>query len=153
MDDTTRLIRSATARPKARRPVNPPIERATTILMPTAAELFDERPGPVYGIEGLTAHRALAEALAELEGAHAVHLAPTGLAAMTIPLLAALKAGDEVLVTDSVYGPTRRFCERFLKRYGVAARFYPPRASAGEILALAGEATKLIVLESPGSLT
>jgi cystathionine beta-lyase len=153
LKDETRLIRSATSRPSTRRIVNPPIERATTILMPTAAELFDEGPGPVYGISGLGAHRALADTLAELEDAHKVHLAPTGLAAMTIPLLAALSGGDDVLVTDSVYGPTRRFCERLLSRYGIATRFYPPRATAEEVLALTTDSTKLIVLESPGSVT
>jgi cystathionine beta-lyase len=153
LKDDTRLIRSATRKPSARRPVNPPIERATTILMPTAAELFDEAPGPTYGISGLSAHQALASAIAELEGVETAFLAPTGLAAMTVPILAAVKAGDEVLVTDAVYGPTRRFCERFLKRYGVSTRFYPARASAEEIVGMASDATKLIVLESPGSLT
>ncbi|HEX8232254.1 MAG TPA: cystathionine beta-lyase [Caulobacteraceae bacterium] len=153
MDDSTRLIRSATRRSSQRRGVNPPIERATTVLMPTAAELFDERPGPVYGISGLQAQQALAKALAELERAERVFLAPTGLAAVTMPLLALLRAGDEVLVTDAVYGPSRRFCERFLKRYGVGARFYPPRATAEELLRLATEKTRLILLESPGSLT
>jgi cysteine-S-conjugate beta-lyase len=153
VDDRTRLIGSATRRTAARRPVNPPIERATTILMPTAAELFDERPGPTYGISGLTAHKALADALAELEHGCAAHLTPTGLAAITVPMLAALGAGDEVLVTDSAYGPTRKFCDRFLVRYGVTARYYPPRATADEIMALAGERTRLIAIESPGSLT
>jgi cysteine-S-conjugate beta-lyase len=153
MEDRTRLIRSATRRPKARRVVNPPIERGTTVLMPTAAELFDERPGPTYGISGLQTHRALEGALAELEGAEAVVLAPTGLAACTLPPLALLGAGDEVLVTDSVYGPTRRFCERLLKRFGISTRFFPPAASAAEVMALAGARTRLILMESPGSLT
>jgi cystathionine beta-lyase len=115
--------------------------------------MFDGTPGPTYGLEGGQAHRALEAALGELEHAQAVRLAPSGLAAVTIPLMAVLRAGEEVLITNAVYGPTRRFCERFLKRFGVTTRYYPARASAEEILALATDATKAIVLESPGSIT
>jgi len=153
MDERTRLIRDATRRPAGRRPVNPPVERASTSLMEQADDLFRADRGPLYGIEGLSAHRALTDALCELERASAAFLTPTGLAAITVPMLAALRAGDEVLVTDAAYGPTRRFCERFLKRYGVTTRWYPPRASAEEVLATASDAARLIVLESPGSLT
>ena len=153
MDEGTRLIRDATRRPSGRGPANPPIERASTILMERADDLFRPERGVVYGIEGMAAQRALQEALGELEHAAEVFLTPTGLAAITVPMLAALRAGDEVLVTDAAYGPTRRFCERFLKRYGVTTRWFPPRASAEEVLALASDATRLIVLESPGSLT
>ena len=78
---------------------------------------------------------------------------PSGLAAMAMPLLATLKAGEEVLLPNSVYGPTRRFCQRFLKRFGVATRDYPARATATELAALATEATRVVVLESPGSIT
>src|SRR5690606_39709034 len=84
VDDRPRLIRDTTRRPARRRPVNPPVERATTLLNARAADLRDESLGPVYGIEGLSAQRALAAALTELEGAHATHLAPTGLAAATL---------------------------------------------------------------------
>jgi cystathionine beta-lyase len=72
---------------------------------------------------------------------------------MTGGMLAVLKAGDEVLVTDAIYKPTRRFCDRALRRFGVATRYYPPRTSPEELMAMAGPATRLIVLESPGSLT
>lgn len=153
MDEATRLIASATRKDGRQRAVSPPIERATTVLMPSAARLFDDSEGSTYGISGLQAHHALAAGLAELEHAAFVALAPTGLAAITVPLLSALRAGDEVLVTDAAYGPTRRFCDRFLKRYGVTARYYPPRAGADEIMTLAQERTRLIVLESPGTIT
>lgn len=153
MDIRTRLIRDATKRPEDRRPVNPPIERGTTILMNRSADLFDESRGVTYGLEGLSVHRALEAGMAELEGAGQVLLAPSGLAAVTIPITAMLGAGDEVLITDAVYGPTRRFCNKTMKRFGVAARYYDQRASADEILALAGDRTRLIILESPGSLT
>ncbi len=62
-------------------------------------------------------------------------------------MLALLKAGDEVLVADHVYRPTRVFCDRMLTRFGVGVRYYPQSASAEEVLALAGERTRMIVLE------
>ncbi|HEX8570582.1 MAG TPA: cystathionine beta-lyase [Caulobacteraceae bacterium] len=154
MEERTRLIRQATRRTgAAARPLNPPMERATTLLMPDAAALYDAERGPLYGIDGLGVHAALREALAELEGASEVALLPTGLAAVAVAVMAAAGAGDEVLAADALYGPTRRLLDRTLKRFGIAVRYYPPRASAEEVLALAGERTRLILLESPGSLT
>ncbi len=134
------------------RTVGPAIQKGSTILLPDAAALYDD--GIVtYGRSGLATHQALMDALAGLEGAAAVRLFPSGLAAVTGALMAVLKAGDEALVTDAIYKPTRRFCDRVLRRYGVGVRYYPPRASAGELMALCGPSTKVIVLESPGSLT
>ena len=134
------------------RTVNPPVQRGSTVLIDRAADLY--REGAVsYGLAGLATHDALKAALCELEGASAVELFPSGLAALTAPLLALLSAGDEVLVADSVYGPTRRFCDVVLPRYGIASRYYAPAASAEEVMALASPATRMIVLESPGSLT
>lgn len=153
MDIRTRLIRDATKRPQDRRPVNPPIERGTTILMAKSADLFDEGRGVTYGLSGLSVHRALEAGIAELEGAAEVYLAPSGLAAVTIPIMAMLSAGDEVLITDAVYGPTRRFCNKTMSRYGISTCYYPPRATPDEILAMASDKTRLIVLESPGSMT
>jgi cystathionine beta-lyase len=72
---------------------------------------------------------------------------------MTAAMTAVLKAGDEVLVTDAIYKPTRRFCDNVLTRFGVGVRYHPATLTAPEILALAGPATRLIVMESPGSLT
>lgn len=153
MEERTRLIADTTRRPTDRRPVNPPISRGSTLLMPDAAGMRDDSTGPTYGISGLEAQGALATALADLEGARRVFLLPSGLAAITAAAMAMLGAGEEVLVTDAAYGPTRRFFDRFLKRYSVSTRYYPPRATAEEVLALAGPATRLIVLESPGSVT
>ena len=154
MEERTRLIRQATRRGGGRnRPLNPPVERATTLLMPDAAALYDAERGPLYGIEGLGVQAALREALAELEGARDVALLPTGLAAVCVGILAVAGAGDEVLAADALYGPTRRLLDRTLKRFGIGVRYFPPRASAEEVLALAGERTRLILLESPGSLT
>jgi cystathionine beta-lyase len=153
MDERTRLIRDATRRPDRRRPVNPPIERATTLLNARAADLRDGDLGPTYGIDGLGVHRALRDALCELEHARDAFVVPTGLAAVTVAVLACVTPGDEVLATDACYGPTRRFLDRYLKRHGVNARYYPPRATPEDVLALAGEHTRLILMESPGSVT
>lgn len=154
MGPRTRLIRSGMRRPIDRNlPVNPAIERGTTLLMPEAAGMRDEDTGPVYGLSGLGTHDALRGALAELEGAHAVFLAPSGLSAITTALLAVLQAGDEVLAVDCLYGPTRRFLTRFLSRLGVGVRWFSPRATPIEAFGSATSAVRLVLLESPGSHT
>ena len=76
-------------------------------------------------------------ALAELEGARSVKLFPSGLAAITGALSGVLKAGDDILVTDAAYRPTRRFCDNVLRRFGVSVRYYLPRTSPDELLAMA----------------
>ena len=136
--------------------VNPPVHRASTILFDSVAELLAAAPEfgkPYYGLHGTPTQWALAEALTELEpGAAGTMLYSSGLAAVTAALLSVLSAGDELLMTDSVYGPTRRFCDGFLRRYGVATLYYDPMAGAG-IADQIGERTKAVFLESPGSLT
>ncbi len=134
------------------RTVGPPIEKGSTILMENALALYED-DRVTYGRQGLSTHQALTTALAALEGAAATRLFASGLAAVTASILAMLRAGDEVLVTDAAYKPTRRFCDRVLRRFGVAVRYYPPRLSPDALMALCGPATRLIVLESPGSLT
>jgi cystathionine beta-lyase len=128
------------------------VERGSTVLLGKAADLYDETL-ITYGRAGLSVQDTLSSALAELEGASSVRLFPSGLAAVTGAMLAVLKAGDEVLLTDAIYKPTRRFCQRVLARFGVTARFYPPRSTPEDLIAMAGPATRMVVLESPGSLT
>jgi len=132
--------------------VGPPIQRGSTVLLPNAAALYDEAQ-PTYGRGGLATQETLMSALAELEDARAVRLFPSGLAALAGAMLAVLKAGDEVIVSDAAYKPTRRFCDRVLGRFGVAVRYCHARADCDAVMALTGPATRLIVLESPGSLT
>ncbi len=134
------------------RTVGPPIIKGSTVLLTDPASLYDESL-PTYGRGGLATQNALSAALAELEDARDVRLFPSGLAAMTGAMLAVLRAGDEVLVTDAAYKPTRRFCDRVLTRFGIVVRYFPPDASPKDLLALASGSTRLIVLESPGSLT
>ena len=152
----TRLVHGG-RRPEWRgRLVNPPVHRGSTILFDSVEEMRAAAPAfgkPYYGLHGTPTQWALAEALTELEpGAAGTFLYSSGLAAVTAALLTVLSAGDELLVTDSVYGPTRRFCDGFLRRYGVATRYYDPMVGAG-IAGLIGDKTKAVLLESPGSVT
>jgi len=150
--EATRLIRAGKAPTDLLRTVGPPVQRGSTVLVPNAAALYDTRR-PTYGRAGLAAQDALMSALAELEGAQTVKLFPSGVSALAAAMLAVLKAGDEVLVGDCVYKPTRRFCDHVLSRFGVPVRYFPGDASPDAVMAMAGAATRLIVMESPGSLS
>ena len=151
MDEETRLIRAGHVEKLPAQTVSPPIQRGSTVLLPSASALYDGTLG--YGRAGLSAQFALMEALCELEGAKSVQLYPSGLAAMTAAIMAVLKAGDHLLVVDSVYRPVRYFCDKVLKRFGVAVDYYDPNLDAEGLMALTNPATRLIVLESPGSLS
>ena len=153
LSDRTRLIACATRRGQGRRPVNPPLERASTMLSDDPASMQDSTPGPVYGLDGTSAARELGAGLADLEGASDAFLVPSGLAAVTVPLLALLRPGDEVVTSDAVYGPTRRFLTRYLATRGITTRFHPADATTSDILSLCGERTRLLLIESPASLT
>ena len=152
----TKLVEGGRRKEWRGRLVNPPVHRGSTVLFDSVEEERAAQPGVgnyYYGLHGTPSQWSLTEALTELEpGAAGTVLFPTGLAAITAPLLAVLKPGDELLVTDSVYHPTRRFCETFLKRHGIATRYYDPMIGAA-IAGLIGEKTRAIVLESPGSQT
>jgi cystathionine beta-lyase len=152
----TKLVEGGRRKAWRGRLVNPPVERASTILFDTVAELETSKASLGtyhYGLQGTATHWALSDALTGLEpGAAGTALYPSGLAAITTALLAVLKPGDELLVTDSVYGPTRHFCDSFLKRYGVATRYFDPLVGSG-LAELSGDTTRAILLESPGSLT
>jgi cystathionine beta-lyase len=152
MKDTTRIIRAGSEPRRLTRTVNPPIQRASTVLLPDAASLYDPRQVS-YGRAGLSAQSALCEAIAEMEGAAGVRLFPSGLAAMTGTLLALLKASDEVLVCQHIYRPTRKFCDRVLKRFGVGVAYYPQTLPAAQLMERVTAKTRVIVLESPGSLS
>jgi cysteine-S-conjugate beta-lyase len=136
--------------------INTPVFRASTILLPTVADLERATRGEYhavsYGLHGLPTVTDLQRALAELEGGHAALMVPSGLTATTLPLLALLRPGDHLLVTDAVYGPTRRFCDNHLRRMNVEVEYYDPLAGAA-IADSFRPNTKLVFAESPGSLT
>jgi cystathionine beta-lyase len=156
--DETKVV-SGGRRPEWTGPiVNPPVHRASTILFEDCAALKAgagrNADGEFhYGRRGTPTQWALAEALTELEpGAEGTMLFPSGVAAIASALLSVLKSGDELLMVDSVYEPTRAFCRQVLAPMGISTRFYDPLIGAG-IADLIGETTAAIFLESPGSLT
>lgn len=132
--------------------VNLPVFRGSTILFRTLDELEDYKAPIRYGRNDNPTTNGLAELVSELEGAAGTVVCPSGLSAVSTALLTAVSAGDELLVTDSAYDPTRIFSTEGLQRFGVTTRFYDPRIGAG-IAGLITEKTKAIFVESPGSLT
>lgn len=142
----------ATPPHRRHRTVNPPIERGSTVLMENAAALYDHSR-VTYGRSGLSTQTALANAIAELEGASAAKVFPSGLSAVTVGVMSMVQAGDHVLAADCVYAPSRRFLSDTLRRFGVDVTFHDAALPPAEVLALATERTRLIMMESPGSLT
>lgn len=132
--------------------VNTPVFRGSTVLFDTLDDLDNHDAPYRYGRNDNPTSRSVTTVLTELEGAHGTLLAPSGLAAISTALLGLLDAGDEVLVTDSCYEPTRNFCRDTLKRLGVSTTFYDPRIGGG-IKDLINDRTRVIFVESPGSLT
>ena len=137
--------------------VNPPVWRASTILFDSVADMraaYPPEDGRLqYGRNGTPTQWSLAEALTELEpGAAGTRLFPSGAAAVAMALMSVLKPGDELLMVDSVYGPTRSFCDGMLARMGVTTLYYDPLIGE-EIAELIGGRTRAIFMESPGSLS
>jgi cystathionine beta-lyase len=134
--------------------VNPPVYHASTVLYPSAADLVAHNARYQYGRKGTPTTEALENALRELEGpaCAGVALLPSGAAAVSTALLSVLSAGDHLLVTDSVYRPTRSFADTILKRYGVETTYYDPLIGDG-IAALFRPNTKAVFVEAPGSQT
>src|SRR5262245_45369059 len=134
--------------------VNPPVYHASTLLYGSAQDFLARRGQYQYGRKGTPTSEALAGAVAELEGpmCAGVALLPSGLAAAALALSSVLEAGDHVLVTDNVYEPTRKFCDRVLRRQGVTTTYYDPLIGGG-IAELLQPNTRAVYLESPGSLS
>jgi cystathionine beta-lyase len=132
--------------------VNPPVYHASTMLYPTAEDQVAHRARYSYGRRGTPTSEALESALTELEGeaCAGVALLPSGLAAISTALFAVAGAGDHILVTDSVYRPTRTFCDTIFKRMGVETTYYDPLIGAG-IEKLFKPNTRAVFTEAPGS--
>ena len=156
--DATRVVAAGRRREWTAGIVNTPIWRASTILYDSVADLRssgarDTHHRLFYGRRGTPTQWSLADALTELEpGAEGTFLYPSGVAAIAAALLSMLSPGDELLLVDSAYDPTRSMAGGLLKRFGITTRFYDPLIGAG-IADLIGPATRAIFLESPGSLT
>ena len=154
----TALVHAGRKPTKAYGFVNPKLVRGSTVLYPdmetklaTGKHVLE--PVDIYGLCGNETHFALEAAIAEIEGGSHAQVTGSGLSAITVPLLAYLKAGDHLLVPDSVYGPTRTFCDGLLRRYGVETSYYDPMITAPALEALFRTNTRVLFTESPGSHT
>src|SRR3989475_8734073 len=159
MREETTVVHSGLHPERQHGAVNPPVFHASTILSEAVAQFrrrrqnwILEQPGTYYGRFGTPTIEALEEAIAALEGGHRTVVYPSGLAACAGALLAFLSAGDHLLMSDTVYGPTRTFANGFLKRFGVSTTFFDPLAGRA-IESLIRPETRVTYLESPGSLT
>jgi cystathionine beta-lyase len=134
--------------------VNTPVYHASTLLYASAEDFLAHRGRYQYGRRGTPTSEALENAIRALDGpaCATVALRPSGLAAAAAALLSVLRTGDHVLVTDSVYLPTRKFCDSVLARFGVSTTYYDPLIGA-DIAGLMTPKTRAVFVEAPGSLT
>jgi cystathionine beta-lyase len=138
--------------------VNPPLLRGSTVLYPTMEErkAFAQRRSEqvlTYGLGGSETHWALEDAIAGIEGGTHCQIVGSGLAAVTVPLLAFLRAGDHCLMPDSVYGPARNFATNMLPHFGIETTFYDPCVDEAAMADLIRPNTTVVYTESPGSHT
>lgn len=157
MKKPTRIVHSGRGGKYAPGMINVPVYHASTIVFPTVAEFRQavaRRNEQVlyYGRRGTPTQWALADAMTELEGGAGCVLYGSGLAAITASILAFVKAGDHLLMTDSVYEPARMFCDNVLRDIGVETTYYDPLIGGG-IAELMRPNTAVVFTESPGSLT
>jgi cystathionine beta-lyase len=155
-DLSTALVHDDYEPPAGFRAPQPGIFKASTVIFPNVAALrsrdWRRRDGYTYGLHGTPTTFLLEERIARLEGGRHAVLVPSGLAAIALVGQALLSPGDEVLLPDNVYGPSREFARHELARWGVTHRLYDPLDAAG-FAALIGPATRLVWLEAPGSVT
>ena len=154
----TRLSHAGRAGKRVHGFVNPPLLRGSTVLYPTMADrraLAAKRGQQVlsYGLGGSETHWALEDMIAEIEGGTRAFIVGSGLAAVTVPLLAYLKAGDHCLMPDLVYGPARNFATGTLPRFGIETTFYKPEIDEAGMAELIRPNTTVVYTESPGSHT
>ena len=132
--------------------VNTPVYRGSTVLYPTLASLEAKTQPYTYGRRGTPTVRALESALTTLAGGADTKLTASGYQAVTTALLAFAQSGDHILMVDTVYQPTRQFCDHLLTRLGVETEYYDPLLGA-DVAKLFRPNTRLVYVESPGSQT
>jgi cystathionine beta-lyase len=132
--------------------VNTPVYRGSTVLYPTLASLEAKTQPYTYGRRGTPTVRALESALTSLAGGADTKLTASGYQAVTTALLAFAQSGDHILMVDTVYQPTRQFCDHLLNRLGVETEYYDPLLGA-DVAKLFRPNTRLVYVESPGSQT
>lgn len=157
MKKETKIINAGRQSKWTRGVVNPPVERASTVVFDSVKQMKHataNRGNQVlfYGRRGTSTSFAFADAMTELEGGAGCAIYPSGTAAITNAILAFVKTGDHILMVDNTYEPTRDFCDNVLKRMGVETTYYDPMIGAG-IEGLIQSNTRILFLESPGSIT
>jgi len=154
----TKLIHSDVRVPEGFHSLAPPVFRGSTVLFPDAASVTDDwdqyEAGYTYGLYGTPTVLELAGKVCELENGFRTLITPGGQGAISLINLAFLKAGDHILVPESIYTPNRKFASHVLRRFGVEVTFYPPTIAATPALQpLFRKNTRLVWCESPGSIT
>ena len=141
--------------------VNPPVVRASTIIFKSMQDIKKTQnkylKDPVsgnfdYGRQGTSTTYALQQILRKIEECYKVYLTPTGFGAIFLGVLSVVKPDDEILVTDSVYSPSRLLTEPYLKKFNIRAIFYNPN-DLNDLKSKITKKTKLIFVENPGSNT
>ncbi len=149
------------AQDKKSRSANPAIVRASTVFFKSMQEIIrheklvkkDKKVDFYeYGRGGSQTTIALENFIAELEGAHHVFLTPTGFAAIALSIMSFCRPGDEIIVTDACYHPTRKITSELLKEFGAKTQFYNPD-DFESLKEKVTEKTKMIFVENPGSST
>jgi cysteine-S-conjugate beta-lyase len=148
----TALVRAGRDKELTGQFINPPVIHASTVLFDSVDDMLERRQRYSYGRRGTPTIEALTGAVSALEGAAGTVLCPSGLSAVATALLACVSAGDQILMADCVYAPSRHFADVVLKRLGVETIYFDPAIGAG-IESLFGGRTRAVYLESPGSLT
>ena len=163
MQESTRIVHAGRDPKEQGWMVNPPIYQTSTIVFPTLKDLLYAERGysnndlvePYelkYGRYGTQTNFALEKAIAEIDGGYNSFVTSSGAAAINTALVAFLKQGDHMLLVDNVYSPTRSFADKFLKKLGIETTYYSPLIGE-DIKKLIKKNTKVIFIESPGSLT
>ncbi|MGB1199846.1 MAG: cystathionine beta-lyase [Thalassotalea sp.] len=157
MKTETKIINAGRQSKWTKGVVNPPVERASTVVFDSVKDMKHataNRGNQVlfYGRRGTSTSFAFADAMTEIEGGAGCAIYPSGTAAITNAILAFIKTGDHILMVDTAYEPTRDFCDNVLKRLGVETTYYDPTIGEG-IAALMQDNTRILFLESPGSIT
>ena len=158
MNIKSKLVKLGRNPKKQKRFINPGIYKGSTMIFDNFKHYLkdldnnDDRK-TLYGINKNPSHKELEDSISILYNCKDTIIAPSGLAALVIPFIAYLKQGDEVLINDSVYSPTRTFCNNILKKYGVKIKYFHPINNIKNFEKLISKQTKLIFLESPGTAT
>jgi len=158
MKNKTKLTKLGREPIKQKGFINPGIYKGSTMIFKNYRDYLNDIKNAddrrtYYGINQNPFHKQLEDSISDLYHCNDTILSPSGLASIIIPFFALLKSGDEVLINDSVYSPTRTFCENILNQYKVKIKYFHPIKNINNFEKLINKNTKLIYLESPGTAT